>query len=157
MIRLFVIATALIIAGSPVLALSCLRPDAVRIYEMARDAEEIYYFVKGRVDLTETAREPDPNSETPALTSARIAGTALNSHGFGTAFDQEITIEAHCLASWCGSAEELTGELFAALRVEGEQLVLRVGPCGGDLVQWDKGAERRLLECHRSGLCAATR
>jgi hypothetical protein len=155
MIRMFVILAALTTAGSPVLALSCLRPDVVRIYEMARDAEEVYYFVKGRIDLTETAREPEPNSEIPALTAGRITGTALTSHGFGIAIDQEITIEAHCLASWCGSAEGLAGELFAALRAEDEQLILRIGPCGGDLVQWDKDAERRLLECHRTGLCAA--
>jgi len=157
MIRRIVIVAALITASSPVLALSCLPPDAVRLYEMARDAEEAYYFVKGRIDLTERAREPKPNSEIPALTAGRITGTALTSYEFGTAFDQAITIEAYCLASWCGSAEGLTGELFAAVRVEGEKLILRVDACGGDLVKWDKGAERRLLECHRTGICAATR
>ena len=156
MIRSIVIAAAFVAAGSPVLALSCARPDAVRLYEMARDAEEIYYFVKGRVDVTEPVQEPDPNSDVPALTRAHISGTALNSHGFGTSFEQDITIEANCLSVWCGSAADLAGELFAALQIINEELTLRVGPCGGDVVQWDRDAERRLLECHRTGLCAVT-
>ena len=137
------------------LGTSCARPGVVRLYEMARDAEEVYYFVKGRVDLTGRIGVPIPNSDTPALTEARISGTALTSHGFGIALDQEITIEAHCLASWCGSAEDLTGELFAALQIKDEELTLRIGPCGGDVAQWSQAAERRLLECHRTGLCAA--
>ncbi|MEK6215808.1 MAG: hypothetical protein N2B03_01180, partial [Boseongicola sp.] len=157
MIRRFVAVFAFIAAGSPVLALSCLPPDAVRLYEMARDAEEAYYFVKGRIDLTGPAQEPDPNSDAPALTRAHISGTALNSHGFGTSFEQDITIEASCLSVWCGSAENLTGELFTAMRIINKELTLRVGPCGGDVVQWDQDAERRLLECHRTGICAATR
>jgi hypothetical protein len=156
MIRSFVIIVALITAGSPALALSCLRPDAVRLYELARDSEEVYYFVKGRIDLTEPVKEPDPNSDAPALTRAHISGTALNSHGFGTSFEQDITIVANCLSVWCGSAADLTGELFAALQIVDEELTLRVGPCGGDVVQWDQNAERRLLECHRTGICAPT-
>ncbi len=156
MIRLFVILAALIAAGTPALALSCLQPNAVMLYERARDAEEVYYFVKGRVDLTGRVNDPVPNSDTPALTSARITGTGLTSHGFGTAFDQPVTIEAHCLSVWCSSAKDLTGELFAALQVTDDELTLRIGPCGGDVVQWDRAAERRLLECHRTGLCAAS-
>ncbi len=153
MIRGISLVAALIAAGSPALALSCLQPDAVRLYEMARDAEEEFYFVKGRVDLIGPVREPVPNTDTPALTRARISGTALNSHGFGTAFEQDITIEASCLSVWCGSPEDPTGELFAALEIKDQGLTLRVGPCGGDVVQWDRDGERRLLECHRTGLC----
>ncbi len=156
MIRRIVVAAAFVAAGSPVLALSCARPDAVRLYEMARDAEEVYFFVKGRVDLTEPVQEPDPNSDAPALTRAHISGTALNSFGFGTSFEQDFTIQANCLSVWCGSAADLAGELFAALQIINEELTLRVGPCGGDVVQWDRDAERRLLECHRTGLCAVT-
>ena len=156
MIRYVAAFAALLSTTSPVLALSCARPDAVRLYEMARDAEEVYYFVRGRIDLTGPISEPSPGSDAPALTSARMSGTGLNNHGFGTDFEGAITIEAHCLASWCGSAEGLTGELFAALQVKGDELTLRVGPCGGDLAQWDRAAERRLLECHRTGLCTAS-
>ena len=157
MTRIIAIVAVLASAASPALALSCARPNAVHLYEMARDAEEVYYFVRGRIDLTGAVAEPSPRSDAPALTPARISGTALNSHGFGTAFDREIVIEAHCLASWCGSARGLTGELFAALQIKGDDLYLRVGPCGGDIAQWDRIGERQLLECHRGGPCATTR
>ncbi|MGI9393256.1 MAG: hypothetical protein ACR2OY_01285 [Boseongicola sp.] len=157
MIRFVVGFAAFLSATSPALALSCARPNAVHLYQMARDAEEVFYMVRGRVDLKGPIVEPSPNDDTPARTKAWISGTALNSHGFGTDFDQEITIEAHCLASWCGSASDLTGELFAALQIKDEELTLRVGPCGGDIAQWSRIGERQLLECHRSGLCAATR
>ncbi|MGI9391251.1 MAG: hypothetical protein ACR2O1_14435, partial [Boseongicola sp.] len=157
MIRFVVVFVALLSATSPALALSCARPNAVHLYQMARDAEEQYYIVRGRIDLTGPVSEPSPGNDTPARTKARISGTALNNHSFGTSFDQEITIEAHCLASWCGSAEGLTGEVFAALQIKNDELTLRVGPCGGDIAQWDRIGEQQILECHRSGLCAATR
>ncbi len=157
MIRIIAIVAVLASATSPALALSCARPNAVHLYERARDADEPYYIVRGRIDLTGPVAEPSPSNDRPALTSARITGTALNSHGFGTVFDRDIIIEAHCLASWCGSAEGLTGELFAALQIKGDELTLRVGPCGGDIAQWDRISERQLLECHRAGICATTR
>lgn len=157
MIRFTLAFAALISATSPALSLSCAQPNAVHLYQMARDAEEPYYIVRGRVDLTGPVVEPSPNSETPARTKAWIRGTALNSHGFGTNFDQEITIEAHCLASWCGSPKDLAGELFTALQIKGDHLTLRIGPCGGDVATWNRIGERQLLDCHRNGVCASNR
>ncbi|MGI9393673.1 MAG: hypothetical protein ACR2OY_03420 [Boseongicola sp.] len=157
MIRYVAAFAALLSATSPALALSCARPNAVHLYEMARDAEEVYYIVRGRIDLTGQIVEPSPGNDKPALTPARITGTALNSHGFGTVFNRDIIIEAHCLASWCGSAAGLTGELFAALQINDDALTLRIGPCGGDIAQWGRIGERQLLECHRDGICATTR
>jgi hypothetical protein len=148
------LATLLLLATTlPAQALSCLPPDAVRLYEAARDATEIYYMVRGRIDLMEPANVPLPDSEDQAETRARISGMALGSHSFGTAVDREITISTHCLGPWCGSPEVAAGELFATLRVDGDRLILRMGPCGGDQVPWDKDGEARVLACHRDNTC----
>lgn len=141
------------LAASPAFALSCMRPDAVRLFEQARDAEAAYYIVKGRVEFLETPKTPRPGSKTPARTRAAIKGQALSSSGFNAPFNREVTVETTCLASWCGSAENLKGELVMAVEIGLDELTLEIGPCGGDQVAWDQGAEDRLLKCHLDGVC----
>ena len=45
-------------------ALSCLRPDAVTLYEQARDSEDAYYIVRGELQITGPVDEPDPETVT---------------------------------------------------------------------------------------------
>ena len=143
----------LALAAGPAQALSCLRPDAVTLYETARDADEGYLVVRGRIDLQEPFRAPLPDTDERTRTAARLTGQSLTSHGFGVTFQRPIVIEAQCLGPWCAGPEGLKGEVIAALRVDDDALVLRLGPCGGDVVAWDKPGERRLVDCHRSGRC----
>ena len=82
--RALAISLALIIAG-PVHALSCMRPDAVRLLEKARKAEEIFYIVKGQVTFLEAVKLPKQNSEVPAVTRARVTGTGLSATKFPAA------------------------------------------------------------------------
>lgn len=147
------LATILALVATNADALSCLRPDAVRLFEMVRDAEESYYLVKGRISLLETANAPDPESGKAALTRARVSGHALGQSGFATPFEQEITLQTTCLGIWCGSAEDGTGELIMGLELTATGPVLNVGPCGGDQVTWDPSGEDRLLACYRNGVC----
>ncbi len=146
---------ALFASVSPALALSCLRPDAVRIYEQARDSEDLFVIVRGRLDLVGPAREPDPESNLPAVTMARVNGFALTSHGFGAVFDRDVMVEAVCLGPWCGSAVGFEGEQLMGLRVSGGIYSLTADPCGSFAVPWSKEGETRLLACHRSDTCEA--
>lgn len=150
--RALTICLALLLAG-PVHALSCMRPDAVRLFETARDAEERFYIVKGEVAYLEPVRTPDPNGKATTRTRARITGMALTASGFGAPFDRDVTLEATCLGVWCGKPGELGGTRIMALEVRPGGLVLDVGPCGGDQLAWEASQEDRLLKCHLEGDC----
>lgn len=145
----------LILAAGPASALSCMRPDAVRLFEAARDAEEGYYIVKGEVALLEPANVADPQRKTVATTRARVTGYALGRTGFRARFERDIQVEASCLASWCGSAEGLDGERLMAIRVDDGALTLPMGPCASFTVNWDQSGEDRLLACYQNGVCEA--
>ncbi len=148
-----ILALAFITSASPVLALSCLRPDAVRLYEQARDSEDAFYIVRGRIDVTGPISEPDPTKGTPGHTQARFTGELLASQDFGAEFDRDINIISTCAGPWCGNPAGMEGDLIAAIRVDDAELSLASGPCGGDMVAWSDDAAARLLACHREGLC----
>lgn len=142
--------------ASPVWSLSCLPPDAVFLYQEAREDKAGYYIVKGKVTLTEPANRPDPSDtkRTRTLTKARATGVALTKTGFKVKFDRPIVIEASCVASWCGGPGGLDRHTHIfALRIDGNKLILRQGPCGGMVVPWSKDQEKRLMECHLKGTC----
>lgn len=142
--------------ATPAFALSCMPPDAVQLYEAARDSDDTYVAVRGRIDLSEPAQTPEPDTEMPAITKAVMSGYALTSHGFGALFHRKIEIRATCLGPWCGSADGFGGEQIAMLRVDRNNIyTLMAGPCGGQALDWSKDGERRLLECHRTGNCSA--
>ena len=156
--KTLLVGIALLALAGPATALSCLRPDAVRLYEQARDSEDLYVAVRGRIDLLETANAPVPDSNAPAITEATLSGVALTTHGFGAEFNREVQISATCGGPWCGSAEAFDGEIIAFLKVdkslgESDSYTLAAGPCGGSAIAWSKDAERRLLACHRDNTC----
>ncbi len=150
--RLFLTCLTLFAAG-PASALSCLRPDAVRLFEYARDAEAAFYIVKGQITLLEAANLPEKGSKSPATTRAKIDGVALTTRDFEVPFTRNVSIETSCASIWCGTLDNLDGLLIIALETNGDALTLRVGPCGGDAVRWDEARERRLLDCHLNGVC----
>ncbi|MEM7752171.1 MAG: hypothetical protein AAF230_02090 [Pseudomonadota bacterium] len=150
--RCLMICLALLTAG-PVNALSCLRPDAVTLFERARDATDDFYIVKGRITLLEAPNTPPRGSSEPALTRARVQGHALNTAGFSAPFQRDVILKATCVGPWCGSLDGLIHELLMAVEVSGETLTLNIGPCGGDQLRWDQSGEERLLTCQRSGAC----
>ncbi len=149
----YILACLAFIAATPATALSCLRPDAVRLFEQARDAEEAFFIVKGRVSLLEPPNLPVENTETPAQTHAQIEGLALTPTGFNQPFDHDVIIETICLGPWCASLEGLDDDLIMAVKTEDDRLTLRIGPCGGDQILWDEDGENRILSCYRDGIC----
>lgn len=141
------------LAAGPAQALSCLPPDAVRLYQTAEAAKAPFYIVAGEVEVTGPVNLPDPDDERPAITQARITGTGLSGGGFEVPFDQPVTLEISCLGPWCGGVDGLTGKLIVAVAAGEAGLTLRIGPCGGDVVRWTADGEARLLACHRDGDC----
>ena len=134
-------------------ALSCLRPDAVMLYEQARDSEDAFHIVRGELQITGPVTAPDPDTGATGETLARLVGTMLTDDGFTTTFDQPVTIVSSCAGPWCGSPTGQEGLLIAAVRIGEDRLTLDAGPCGGDMLPYDADGADRLLACHRSGQC----
>lgn len=142
-----------LLAAGPASALSCLRPDSVRLFEYAREAEATFFIVKGQITLLEAPNYPEKGSKAPATTRAKVDGVALTTRAFEAPFTRDVMIETSCASIWCGTLDGLDGLLIMALETNGDALTLRIGPCGGDLVSWDEDGERRLLDCHLDGVC----
>lgn len=149
-----------LLTASPAAALSCLPPDAVRLYERARDSDLSYWIVQGRLRPLETVREPEPDSLRPASdppsadTRAQVLGRVLIGDGSFHPFARNITVRLTCLSEWCGSFPADGTEIIAAIEVTDRDPRLTIGPCGGDYVEFSEDGLERLLECHRSGNCA---
>lgn len=129
------LAGVLWLAAAPAAALTCLPADAVRTYAQARDAEELYVIVHGRLDFDAAAlpRTDWQNQQaTPphTLIPARLNGRALSVGGFDLGFDSAIVLDAQCLGPWCAGAVPGT-DYLAFLERRDSGYVLAIDPCGG--------------------------
>lgn len=159
MIRSTALTLAIITTASPAVALSCLRPDAVNMFEYARDSADVYYVIKGRLMALDPYEIPTSESgkDNSTDTQVQITGSGLSTNGFSIPVDTNATVRLTCLAVWCANPPP-DEELLMIVKSEKDALVLEVGPCGGTAISWNKDAEERLLRCHQSDICeAATR
>ena len=148
----------LCLAASPAWSLSCLRPDIVTTYEYARDAEEPFWIIRGKVlsdvplampKADESGRYKDDAS---ASTPVRVLGRGLRTDGTYRVTLQDVTLTISCFAHWCGSIA-LDEELFMAVEATATGPELIVDPCSSRVVPFTEDGERRLLRCVRDGVC----
>lgn len=159
MIRHYVLTLAFFLFAGPALALSCMRPDAVRMFEYARQSDDVYYLIKGRItpvgdyDVPEIDHNaPTPHKDVFADTPIQIEGIGLGERGFSVPVDVSAIARIGCLSVWCAGAPSAE-ELLMIVKRDRNDLVLEVGPCGGTTIPWSKEAEDRLLACHVSNTC----
>lgn len=152
---------AVLVTATPAAALSCLRPDVIRLYEQARDSEDVYSIVYGQLNIPTPINYPDKDAsggygeDASADTTARLTGTSLGDAGFATPFDQEVTLRVSCVLTWC-APEPSTGEdVIAALRHSDGGLILDLDVCGANAIPASGDDEARVLNCHRFDNCQA--
>lgn len=150
----------MLLGASPALALSCLPPDAVRLYEAARDSKGDYWIALGRVRAMETVNLPQPglrpseNGETFADTKAQFLGRVLVGDRIFHPFARRVTLRLTCVSTWC-AGDPGDRQIIAAIEVADGGLVLSIGPCGENAVPWTEDGMERLLTCHADGDCVA--
>ena len=148
----------LALLATPVWSLSCLRPDIVRTFEQARDAEEGFWIVRGRVLSDQPIATPALGADgvykdgAKADTPVRVVGQGLRPDGQFGDFVQDVTLSITCLAHWCGSVT-LEEELFMAIEVKENGPELVADPCSNRIVRFSEEGEARLLRCVREGVC----
>ena len=156
--RLLALAVAASLTADAALSLSCMQPDAVRLYTQARDSKDLYAIVIGQLQPDAEIAIPEPNADgsgtrdLSATTRVRMSGRVLGESGFFQIFDREVDFRITCLSIWCG-APVLGEDFLAALRVTGGVPVLEIGPCGGLTMEADQDGIDRLLACHQTGEC----
>ena len=149
MIRLFILFSILAL---PAHALSCIRPDAVRLFETARESPDPYVVILGRLRPAGPITLPEPRKKEVTRMTVRIDGKGLSRRGFDVPVSRDVVLEMRCLAEWCPGFPG-KDEAIMALKVEGKTRVLTVDACGGNLVPWSEDQEKRLLDCATGGRC----
>ena len=152
------IVAPLLFLAFPAHALSCLPPDAVRLYVQAAESDAPFAIFRGRIEPNQPIAVPEipkvgamPETK-DAVTRVRLTGRLLGSEDFTRPFDDDVDVRVTCLSVWCGNP--VTGrELLAALRMTDDVPVLEVGPCGGDSMLAEQTDIEALLACHRTGEC----
>lgn len=152
--KLFSLALVLATIATPALSLSCMRPDAVGMFEYARESQDIFYVIKGRVTPTNPYVIPkaDNTKDSVANTPVQIEGIGLGPTGFSTPVAIGATVQLRCLSVWCAGPPS-DEEMLMIVKKTDDALMLEVGPCGGTALPWSKDAEDRLLACHLSDTC----
>ena len=153
-LRQIAVGLTLFLAANPAFSLSCMRPDSVRMFENARDSEDIYYVIKGRLTPKNTYAIPtsENGKDSVADTSVVIDGVGLGTRSFSVPVKVEAMVILTCLSVWCAGPPP-EGELLMIVKKQNEALTLEVGPCGGTAIPWSVDSENRLLDCHRSNSC----
>lgn len=133
----FVLAGLIALIAGQAAALSCRRPDLVDAFKRASDANDTYYVLYGALDF-DPRLMPEGNGTNdvsePAPIPAFFRGNGISDTGFNLRFDQTVTLQPVCAGPWCGTAAPHT-PVLAFVRVVGSELLLEVGPCGGQLFQ----------------------
>jgi hypothetical protein len=147
-----------LLTAQPLHALSCLAPDVVRNYEYARDSEDTYSMVIGRIEPYGPIAVPEQDlsakTDRSTETQIRLTGRALTANGFTAEFQRDVTLRIQCVSVWCAGAPDIEPEVFVTLRHDGDARVLDIGPCLGNATKWTAEDEARVLNCHRFQKCA---
>ncbi|MDT0681841.1 hypothetical protein RM543_04020 [Roseicyclus sp. F158] len=158
-IAALLVAAATLSAGQAA-ALSCLRPDPVRIYTQARDAEEAFRIAYGQLDLSAVSF-PQMESydvgapETRDFPGIPFEGHAITKDGFTVPVSTPVTVRLSCLGPWCPTPPG-PEPMMMALEQIGDDWRVDINACGGDAYgQPSKGQLERVVACHRDeGDCA---
>ncbi|MDD9741403.1 hypothetical protein PVW47_16590 [Marinovum sp. SP66] len=139
-------------------ALTCLPHDVAAVYQDARDSEDRYMVVLGRMgfdatrlpetDMTDQANTP-PDTRIPA----RLTGDALSRAGFIHPYDADIVLNVQCFGPWCAGAQ--SGDpVLAFVNLDAASPEVTITPCGGfAFARPTPEMTEQVIACHTGGDC----
>jgi len=132
------VAVAALTAGQAV-AHSCVRPDILQTFAVARAAPDSWVFLLCRLDYPKRDKDADaqdmqqPRPHDPPPLPASFTSTSLSEGGFDQPFAGTVSLQPLCFGPWCGG---LPGRakvmIFARVQGDGSYL-LPVDPCGSNV------------------------
>lgn len=145
-----------VVAGSPVLALTCMPADPAHTFLRADADAARYSALLGTLDFAPLDRPRAafaPNAQ-EVTRSARFSGQALGADGFAPTPDHTVHLDFSCAGDWCGTIDPGT-RLLAFARHEAEGLEITIGPCDSWIFEDpDRAVIKTLETCMAGGPCA---
>lgn len=144
-----------LLATSPAMASSCLKPSAVRSYLEANASEDRWGAVVGRLDFDES-RLPDAVGQADRKgveLRGQLVGESLGPDGFKDPFQGGVTLRVVCTGVWCGQARS-GGYYLVFVKREGVRHYAIAEPCEAWLFENPRPKTlERLARCYRGGYC----
>jgi len=139
-------------------ALSCVPWHMENAFAEARDSEDAYIIVHGKLTFRESAlpkvdlERQDQTSPTTRI-RARIKGNGLSATGFDVPFNDRVTFIVGCIGPWCAGARSGEDSLAFLKRVNGGY-ELSINACGGHLfAQPDAAMLDKVRACFDGDTC----
>ena len=152
----------LLVWAAGVQALTCLPHDVAAVYQDARDSEDRYMVVLGRMSfdatrLPETDMTDQTNTPPDTRIPARLTGDALSRAGFIHPYDADIVLNVQCFGPWCAGGQERRSG--AGLRQSRRRLPGGDDhPCGGfAFARPTPEMTEQVIACHTGGDCTPRR
>ena len=147
----------LILMAQPALALSCLRPDVARTYQIAHESPATYVLAKGTITVRE-GEVVHPGVNQPAIEDytvrATFEGRLASPDGFDEPAEGDLTIEIGCAGNWCGGVPG--GEVIAFIELRDGAAYLAQGACPQNTFAATPEIEAAALSCLTGGECTPT-
>ncbi|MEM7507714.1 MAG: hypothetical protein AAF415_13310 [Pseudomonadota bacterium] len=171
-LRTLALGLAALAIPAQAVALSCAQPSMARLFDWARESGEAMVIGHGglshdgpRPAGPKVTYEQDETGGTrivatgPTTATYRFEGDLLTPEGRLEKQSLTVTVEAICLASWCGGfPADLNDALIALAPTDDEEpYKLTVGPCPGEIDMVPSAAKVEALErCMAADNCGPT-
>ena len=154
----YLVPVALALFATQAGALSCIRPDPIRSFQVAAGAEAEYLILRGQFTFDPSLL---PQSEVssglvlPRPIPAQFAGQSLTTDGFTNPISGLITIMPVCISAFCGGLTPGV-EVIAFARKQDSIYVVEADPCSAWVFTPDPVTEAALAACVRGEPCVPT-
>lgn len=153
------LATLVLCSGlaSQAVALSCIRPDPIEMFQRLAAAEESYFVLRGTLTFDEGALPPSVGSNEmiqPDPIPGFFTGTGLTAAGFTSDYISNVLLQVNCAGPWCGSARSNVDAVWF-VPFSDPPATLQADPCGSMTFYDPTDAVIRMLEsCMAGGVCS---
>lgn len=128
--KILVLSALALCVATQASALSCLRPDVVRSYNKAADADVSFAILLGEFDF---AAPSDGNAEQGQQVTAQFTGQAMSAQGFDGINPMDVDLLTTCSGSWCGHFPPAGTEVLAFAQQTPNGFIVSMSACGGSV------------------------
>lgn len=149
------VALAVALTATPALSLSCMKPDVVRSYQQAADADDHFVVVSGTLSHS---RVPIPSGkregQQPLTFTAKLVGKYLQNDGFTGDFAAPVEVTLNCVSVWCATLPPQNSKVLAFVKLTPTRYEIDAQPCPTWLFDEPEPDQMvRLVMCHTKGDC----
>lgn len=126
---------AAVLWASQAAALSCIQPDAARMFQDVAAAEESYVVLLGQFDFTPPPKQAVSNDAQSQQVVATFEGQGLGAGGFVATTPKTVVLQTSCAGAWCGWFPTPGADVVAFVELTQDGYLLSLGACGGSVFE----------------------